>query len=86
MCFSVLVFYTYCNLSFSFFPVLQRPTAIATWTKVGHHSMLSGNRQDILCPVLQFRVAHNTFSLFVPEVCAAIVKEYQAEVLDAPTT
>ena len=33
-----------------------------------------------------FHVAHNTISLFVPKVCAAIVEEYQAEVFDPPRT
>jgi len=33
-----------------------------------------------------FRVAHNTISLFIPEVCQAIVEEYQPEVFNPPTT
>ena len=33
-----------------------------------------------------FRVGHNTISLFVPEVCDAIVREYQREVLVTPRT
>lgn len=33
-----------------------------------------------------FRVAHNTISLFVPEVCAAICAEYEDEVFKMPTT
>ena len=33
-----------------------------------------------------FRVAHNTISLFVPEVCDAIVEEYKGEVFTTPTT
>ena len=33
-----------------------------------------------------FRVAHNTISLFVPQVCDAITEEYQDEVLVTPTT
>lgn len=32
-----------------------------------------------------FRVPHNTISLFVPQVCEAIVQEYQAEVFNTPT-
>lgn len=32
-----------------------------------------------------FRVAHNTISLFVPEVCDAIVQMYQPEVIRPPT-
>jgi len=34
----------------------------------------------------QFRVAHNTISLFVPEVCEAIVEEYKDEQLPTPST
>jgi len=33
-----------------------------------------------------FRVAHNTISLFIPGVCAAIVAEYAEEVFSIPTT
>ena len=33
-----------------------------------------------------FRVAHNTISIFVPEVCRAIVDEYRDEVFQTPTT
>ena len=33
-----------------------------------------------------FRVAHNTISLFVPEVCDDIGAEYQADVFQVPTT
>jgi len=33
-----------------------------------------------------FRVAHNTISLFVPEVCRAITEEYQDEVFSTPST
>ena len=33
-----------------------------------------------------FRVAHNTISLFIPEVCANIVDEYLDEVFETPTT
>ena len=33
-----------------------------------------------------FRVAHNTISKFVPEVCRAIVEEYKNEVFQTPTT
>ncbi|XP_041483828.1 putative nuclease HARBI1 [Lytechinus variegatus] len=33
-----------------------------------------------------FRVAHNTISLFIPEVCQAIISEYQDEVFSCPTT
>lgn len=33
-----------------------------------------------------FRVAHNTISLFIPEVCQAIVDEYEHEVFAFPTT
>jgi len=33
-----------------------------------------------------FRVAHNTISIFIPEVCAAIVAEYGAEMFAIPTT
>merc|ERR1712002_726816 len=32
------------------------------------------------------RVAHNTISLFIPEVCQAIISEYQDEVFSCPTT
>ena len=32
-----------------------------------------------------FRVAHNTISLFVPQVCAAIVEEYRDEVFHTPS-
>ncbi len=33
-----------------------------------------------------FRVAHNTISLFIPEVCQAIFEEYQAEMWNTPQT
>ncbi len=33
-----------------------------------------------------FRVSHSTISLFVPEVCQAIIDEYQDEVVVTPTT
>ncbi|CAH1264072.1 Hypp2846 [Branchiostoma lanceolatum] len=33
-----------------------------------------------------FRVAHNTISLFVPEVCRAITAEYRQEAFDTPST
>ncbi len=32
-----------------------------------------------------FRVAHNTISMFIPQVCAAIVREYQEEALSFTT-
>ncbi|XP_041351150.1 putative nuclease HARBI1 [Gigantopelta aegis] len=39
-------------------------------------------------PTLQydFRVARNTISMFIPEVCQAIVEEYKDEVTPCPTT
>ncbi|XP_063411178.1 putative nuclease HARBI1 [Mytilus trossulus] len=39
-------------------------------------------------PTLQydFRVARNTISMFVPEVCQAIVDEYKVEAISCPTT
>ena len=39
-------------------------------------------------PTLQydFRVARNTISVFVPEVCQAIVDEYKHEARSCPTT
>ncbi|CAH1274671.1 Hypp5362 [Branchiostoma lanceolatum] len=33
-----------------------------------------------------FRVPHNTISLFIPEVCQAIIAEYQHEVFKFPQT
>ena len=33
-----------------------------------------------------FRVAKNTISLIIPEVCQAIVEEYKDEVITCPTT
>ncbi len=33
-----------------------------------------------------FRVAHNTISCIVREVCSTIIKEYQEEVIACPTT
>ncbi|XP_072167313.1 putative nuclease HARBI1 [Diadema setosum] len=33
-----------------------------------------------------FRVAHNTISIFIPEVCQAIVEEYRQEVFDTQST
>jgi len=33
-----------------------------------------------------FRVAHNTISLFIPEVCDAITEEYREQQLSTPTT
>ena len=33
-----------------------------------------------------FRVAHNTISIFIPEVCQAIVEEYMHEVFVTPST
>ena len=36
--------------------------------------------------MFQFRVPHNTISLLVPEVCQAILDEYEDEVFNCPTT
>ena len=33
-----------------------------------------------------FRVPHNTISLFIPEVCEAIIDEYSDEMISCPTT
>ena len=33
-----------------------------------------------------FRVAHNTISLFIPEVCTAIFEEYKDELFTVPST
>ena len=33
-----------------------------------------------------WRVPHNTMSLFIPEVCQAIIDEYKDEVMKCPTT
>jgi hypothetical protein len=33
-----------------------------------------------------FRVAHNTVSIFLPEVCSAIREEYQDELFTVPST
>ena len=33
-----------------------------------------------------WRVPHNTMSLFIPEVCEAIISEYKDEVMQCPTT
>lgn len=33
-----------------------------------------------------FRVAHNTISLFIPEVCSAIFDEYREELFEVPST
>lgn len=33
-----------------------------------------------------FRVAHNTISKFIPEVCSAIYEEYQDEIFKVPST
>ena len=34
----------------------------------------------------EFRIAHNAISLFVPEVCDAVVEEYRQEVFTTPST
>nr|XP_054774507.1 putative nuclease HARBI1 [Lytechinus pictus] len=46
--------------------------------------MVTGNSYKSL--QYSFRVAHNTISVFIPEVCQAIVEEYKDEVFDFPTT
>ena len=46
--------------------------------------MVTGNSYKNL--QYSFRVAHNTISVFVPEVCQAIADEYCDEVFDFPTT
>lgn len=44
----------------------------------------SGDSYHSLC--YSFRVPHNTTSLFVREVCEAVIKEYGQEVVSLPTT
>ena len=46
--------------------------------------MVTGNSYKNL--QYSFRVAHNTISVFVPEVCQTIADEYCDEVFDFPTT
>lgn len=46
--------------------------------------LATGNSYHSLA--FDFRVAHNTISLFVPQVCDAIVAEYEDEVLKCPST
>ena len=46
--------------------------------------LATGNSYHSLA--FSFRVAHNTISLFVPEVCDAICEEYRDEVLVMPST
>jgi hypothetical protein len=46
--------------------------------------LATGNSYHSLA--FDFRVAHNTILLFVPEVCDAIVAEYQDEVFQTPLT
>ncbi|XP_060561924.1 putative nuclease HARBI1 [Ruditapes philippinarum] len=46
--------------------------------------LATGNSYHSLA--FDFRVAHNTISLFVPEVCEAIVAEFKDEVICTPST
>lgn len=46
--------------------------------------LATGNSYKSLA--FDFRVAHNTISLFVPEVCRAILEEYRDEVFRTPRT
>ena len=46
--------------------------------------MASGDSYHSL--MYAFRVSHSTISLFIPEVCEAIVREYAEDVLAMPTT
>ena len=56
--------------------------ATETWAEASHHSEVSSVRQQ---QQKSFHVAHNTISLFIPEVCQALIDEYQGEVFAFPT-
>ena len=46
--------------------------------------LASGDKYPSL--MYSFRVARNTISVVIPEVCQAIVQEYKAEVITCPTS
>ena len=57
------------------------------WTQTCSHSPLSGHCMGTHYKSLsyEFRVVHNTISLFVPEVWNAIVEEYRLEQFSTPS-
>ena len=61
-------------------------TTTITRLKAGHYSSVPVHRQLVPQSSLNFRVAHNTVSLFVPEVCYAIVMEFDDDVFVTPST
>ena len=54
--------------------------------QVGHHTALPCHWDELPVLSFSFRVAHNTISLFVPQVCRAITAEYKDVVFQTPTT
>jgi len=61
-------------------------TAIAR-LKAGHYPSVSAHRQFVPQSIaFNFRIVHNTTCLFVPEVCDAVVMEFENDVFVTPST
>ncbi|CAH1253084.1 HARBI1 [Branchiostoma lanceolatum] len=62
----------------------RQPLPIGLKLAITLRFLATGNSYRSLA--FAFRVAHNTISLFVPEVCRAITAEYRQEAFDTPST